>query len=774
MKPTPFSASRTCGTVILCHILVAIAGGLHQQAAAASPPGIIWQRKHFQADRADLQAAASNGSGVIIAVGDEGVIRRSPDGGLTWETPPPDNHCNLTDVHWDGTRFVAVGGENFVSAVVLTSPDGLSWRRSCLGSGQLLRGITSNGSTLVAIGNNNRCYTSTDGLSWSNTPDGIHDYYGVAWNGSLFARVGWGGVIESSPDGTTWTPRASGTTQPIDAITTNGSGFLAVGFDWDAYTALVLTSPDGVNWSVIDMSAFPATPLRTVTWTGSRFVACSTAHEMLTSPDGSTWSRHAAGPVMRINGLHWTGSQLFALGEGGLILKSSTAAPAAPADWTTSAEGRSQSTFYDLVQTEVAGTPRIVVVGTRGAISYSDDDGESGTDVTPITPHGLNGVAVTPFPSRRFIAVGDSGTILLSEQGTAWAAESSGTSNTLRDITWADFMNPATIDCAVAVGEYGTVLTGEPTIHGWVWSPRTSGSSSTLRSVAMGTILSGKPLVSSSLIVAVGLNGTILTSPDARNWTDRSYGTSSHLFQVIPMSGGGFLAVGSHGLVLRSINGTTWTAHTTGESHALYDVTRTATGHVAVGYDGAIYSSGDGQTWIRRYGKTYKTLHAILQTQTGRLIGSAQSGIIVTSDATPDFGDWIAAQAPPPGMAGPEDDPNGDGIPNFLAYGFNIPAVGPAAPEDFARLLRWDGASGQLRLAPDQSDPPDLIYILEQSPDLGATGWAEIFRLHPGQEYGAGQVHIHADPAGYGLVELPAALVSAPSGFYRLRIDPAD
>ncbi|MCH7228222.1 WD40/YVTN/BNR-like repeat-containing protein [Haloferula sp. A504] len=754
--------------------MLAIATALAPHASAASPPGILWERKHFQPEHAELQATASNGAGVIVAVGNGGVIRRSTDAGLTWDTPQPDSQLDLTDICWDGSRFVAVGGEGFVSAMVMTSPDGQIWRRSCLGSGQLLSSVASDGSTLVAMGYNARCYTSGDGLSWSATPSGTDDYSSVAWNGSLFVRVGSAGLIETSPDGSSWTPRPSGTTKAIDAVTSDGSGFVAVGYDWEAAAPLVLTSPDGITWSVVDMSAFPLSPLRTVTWTGSRFVAASTADKIFTSPDGTTWDHHAAGPTMRINGLHWTGSHLFALGEGGLILRSDQAAPAVPANWTTSAEGSTPPTFLDLIETEIGGTHRIVVVGTQGSISYSDDDGESGSDVTPVTSRSLNGITVTPFPSRRFITVGDSGTILLSETGTSWTTETSGTGNTLRAVTWADFINPATPDRAIAVGEYGTILTGEATIHGWVWTSRTSGTSEALRGVALGSILTGKPPVSSSLAVAVGLSGTILTSPDGVTWTPRSSGTLDHLFQVIAIPTGGFLAVGSHGVVLRSINGTTWTLDTTGEVFALRDVTRTAEGYVAVGYGGAIYTSGDGQTWTRRYGRTHEMLHAILPTHTGRLIASAEGGIIVTSDPAPDFGDWIAAQAPPPGMDGPDDDPNGDGVPNLLAYGFGIPAVAPATAADFARLLRWDAASGQLRLAPDSSDPPDILYILEQSPDLGATGWSEIFRLHPGQECGTGQVHIHIDPTGYGFVELPAPLASTPSSFYRLQVIEAD
>jgi hypothetical protein len=59
--------------------------------------------------------------------------------------------------------------------------------------------------------------------------------------------------------------------------------------------------------------------------------------------------------------------------------------------------------------------------------------------------------------------------------------------------------------------------------------------------------------------VAVGANGTILTSPDTVTWTSRVSGTINLLYGVA-WSGAEFVAVGFYGTILTSPDGITWTS----------------------------------------------------------------------------------------------------------------------------------------------------------------------------------------------------------------------
>jgi len=71
----------------------------------------------------------------------------------------------------------------------------------------------------------------------------------------------------------------------------------------------------------------------------------------------------------------------------------------------------------------------------------------------------------------------------------------------------------------VAVGQSGTILTSS---DGTSWTSRTSGTSIKLMEITFGN----------STFVAVGQEGTILTSSDGTSWTSRTSGTSKGLLAV--------------------------------------------------------------------------------------------------------------------------------------------------------------------------------------------------------------------------------------------------
>src|SRR4051812_40908922 len=83
-----------------------------------------------------------------------------------------------------------------------------------------------------------------------------------------------------------------------------------------------------------------------------------------------------------------------------------------------------------------------------------------------------------------------------------WTGRASGTSKTLNAVTWTGSQ-------LVAVGDSGTILTSQDGIQ---WMARKFPTAQDLISV----IWAGNQLVAS------GLFGAILTSPDGINWTERA------------------------------------------------------------------------------------------------------------------------------------------------------------------------------------------------------------------------------------------------------------
>ena len=180
-----------------------------------------------------------------------------------------------------------------------------------------------------------------------------------------------------------------------------------------------------------------------------------------------------------------------------------------------------------------------------------------------------NTLAITSFTVLpNFIAVGTSGTILTSTNGTTWTSKTSdifsdnGTSNT-------DTHNGVTYGNStfVTVG-FSTISTS---LDGTTWTSRTSGISYNLNGVIYGN----------STFVAIGDSGTILTSSNGTTWdnvtftydngTTTNYTTNS--LNDITYGNSTFVATGSSGTILTSSDGSTWTSRTSGTSNTLNGIT---------------------------------------------------------------------------------------------------------------------------------------------------------------------------------------------------------
>ncbi len=125
---------------------------------------------------------------------------------------------------------------------------------------------------------------------------------------------------------------------------------------------------------------------------------------------------------------------------------------------------------------------------------------------------------------------------------------------------------------------------------GSTWTAQARITTNTLNSVTWGD----------SKYVAVGVAGTILTSPDGRSWTIQNSGTSSTL-QSVTWTGSQFIAVGGMitdpGTILTSPDGIKWTVHNLGTGLSFVSVISSQTLIVVVGSGGAIYTSSDGSHW---------------------------------------------------------------------------------------------------------------------------------------------------------------------------------
>jgi len=186
--------------------------------------------------RANLQAIAAWNSSDVVAVGDQGTVMLTRDGGDTWADVPsvPKNKefNKLLSVRIlpDGAAW-AVGEEG---AVLQSTDHGTSWKRMRAPQDVTLHDIAGVGSQIWAVGEFGKIVTSQDdGATWSEESTGVDSTLNaVHFRDALHGvAVGLEGTILSTSDGgTTWTKASL---QSIDehlfAVSWNGQRWLVAG-----------------------------------------------------------------------------------------------------------------------------------------------------------------------------------------------------------------------------------------------------------------------------------------------------------------------------------------------------------------------------------------------------------------------------------------------------------------------------------------------------------------------------------------------------------------
>lgn len=287
-------------------------------------------------------------------------------------------------------------------------------------------------------------------------------------------------------------------------------------------------------------------------------------------PDGVAMCAPTNGPIdltfVNINGVVWTGSLFVAVasaqGGQGLIFISRDGVT-----WSLRSSGTPS------LRGILWSGSEILAVGAGGTIVTSPDGYRWNAQVSGVgTP--LNAAA---WSGTEFRVVGDGGVMLVSPDGVSWSPRVSKTAVNLNGIVWSGAKY-------VLVGDGGTILTvllsGTPTA-------RVSGTAQNLE--AVGAAANGR-------IVAVGAQGTILTSTDGINWIVRNSGTNASLRGVVS-SDTQIVVVGTGGRILTSTNGTNWAVQQSRTAMDLDGIAWSGGLFAAVGESGTIDTSPDGTIW---------------------------------------------------------------------------------------------------------------------------------------------------------------------------------
>ncbi len=565
-----------------------------------------------------VRGIAASGESIVS----ESYLARAGVARWNWRNPSP--------VGTDLSGAVRVGGKWWIvgrtGAFVTLADDG-TFERVDFPTTQHLTGISyAAGQFVVSAGYFDNAanedigpiWTSKDGYTWSlstaATLSGLNINF-VTYGQDKWVIGSVGAVILTSPDGVNWTRQISGLATAIRAAVYGGNTWVAVGS-----SGKIISSPDAVRWT--ERSSGVTGELTGVAYNDGVFVVSGAGGVILRSTDGATWTRQTSGTTNALNGVGVVGGSFVVAGDGGVTLFS----PEGTA-WTRSSMENKFSNSTALA----TAADRAVMVGRAGEIYTSNHPG-AWQRVT--TGTGETRAAVV-FGGGRFVSVGSrtdpitntvNTPISYSADGRRWTRATTSTA-----LNAANLFNVAYAqNTFVAVGDLGRIFTSA---NGADWTSRTSGLTTSLFAVAGGP----------AGFAAAGSNGAIVSSADGITWETRASGTTNSL-NSLTHGAGRFVAVGNNGAIVSSTDGATWTVASSGVTASLIVVRWFENvGFLAAGNSGTMLSSTDGLTWQQVETGITAFISTLAQTPIGILAGAGTNGIMLLSL---DGNSWSNATCP--------------------------------------------------------------------------------------------------------------------------------
>ena len=231
------------------------------------------------------------------------------------------------------------------------------------------------------------------------------------------------------------------------------------------------------------------------------------------------------------------------------------------------------NTIYDII----SANGNFYGVGQGGTVVTSSDGAVWANAIQVGVPDTLRSIAYDTS-NALFVTVGDNGRILSSPNGANWTLRTSGVSDHLHGVTFANALG------FVVVGANGTALYST---NATTWYAANSTVSEDLYAINYNGVI----------FTAVGANGTIISSNVVSSWIDRTANgnIAVDLYSVTSANITGnltFVTVGENGVAYKSADGNAviWTALTTATTNNLVDITVGANVFLATGANSTVLS----------------------------------------------------------------------------------------------------------------------------------------------------------------------------------------
>ena len=391
----------------------------------------------------------------------------------------------------------------FISTFVVDRPTPLTYYD--------LYGVTFGDNTFVAVGQSGTVRTSSDnGSSWDNGTSGTTYYFNeVAYGDSTFIAVGQSGkIITSSDNGSSW----DNSTQAVTTAQLTGVAFGDdVGIAVASTDILRSRNDNGSNW-VQSNSMDDVYDVVFGNRTASGEVAtCGTITHGGDHDDGdypsvalSGGSGSGAQATVIVSGDNVTSVSITVGGTGlyqiGDVLTIDNATIGGDDNATIRVATVTVTNATCRVATVTVTSTAFIGVGADGSVCYSSDasdhsHGEAWLCPAPIvSDKKLYGIT---YGNNKFIAVGESGTVIRSDNGSVWGFRTSNSSGNLYSIAFGN-------DRFVVVGRYTVIVS---TDNGTVFTQ--TATSYDFNDISFGN----------GIFVAVGDDENIHTSTDGDTWT---------------------------------------------------------------------------------------------------------------------------------------------------------------------------------------------------------------------------------------------------------------
>ena len=255
-----------------------------------------------------------------------------------------------------------------------------------------------------------------------------------------------------------------------------------------------------------------------------------------------------------------------------------------------------------------------IIPSSFSSDNNTDDDDDPIADDDDTTSTSYQNLYGITYANSKFIAVGNKGRILYSDNGSSWDNGTSGINTRLNEVTYA-----SSISKYVAVGHSGKIIYSS---NGSSWDNATWDKTSTIYGIAYKS--------STNYLNIVG-SGNAAYSTNGSSWTTVTSGTLYDACQ----GGGTFLGVGTSGDIDYSTNnGVGWSdANNIPTNKTLYGCAYGNSTWIVVGRDGSVLKSTGHEDWSGSLtNPTSLSLYSVIYAGSNKFVSVGYKIVMSTSN----------------------------------------------------------------------------------------------------------------------------------------------